>query len=260
MKGKVVILAGGFGTRISEYSNVIPKPMIEIGNMPILWHIMKYYSSFGLKEFVILLGYKGNYIREYFLDYRYRSSVLSIDFKSNEVSMKNRVIEDWKVHLVDTGLHTMTGGRINKVKEIVGEDDFFLTYGDGLSDVNIEKTYDSHKSSGKCLTMTAVKPSGRFGRLSFDDAGNVTHFLEKAKKDESWINGGFFICSPKVFDYLSGEENEIFEQAPLMDMASSHQINCYKHNGFWQCMDTLSDKNKLEDIWKSGEAAWKTWS
>ena len=215
MKGKVVILAGGFGTRISEYSSVIPKPMIEIGNMPIMWHIMKHYSSFGLNEFVILLGYKGSYIREFFLDYRYKGSVLSIDLKNNEVHAKNSDREDWKIELVDTGLNTMTGGRISQIQEIVGDDDFFLTYGDGLSDVDLSKAYDSHKESKKILTMTAVKPSGRFGRLSFDEKGDVTHFLEKAQKDESWINGGFFICQPKIFDYLNGKKDEIFEQPHL---------------------------------------------
>jgi glucose-1-phosphate cytidylyltransferase len=255
---KVLILAGGFGTRLSEETVLKPKPMAEIGDKPILWHIMKLYSSYGFNDFVILLGYKGYYIKEYFANYFLHNSSISITLNENKIEVLKNTVEPWKVTLLDTGLETMTGGRIKRAQEIVGDDSFMLTYGDGVSDINIKSLLESHKSHGKAITMTAIQPEGRFGALEVDDSGRVHSFLEKPKGDGKWINGGFFVCSPKVFDYIDGDDS-VFEQGPLEQLASDGELYSYKHSGFWKCMDTLSDKNSLNQLWKTNQAKWKTW-
>jgi glucose-1-phosphate cytidylyltransferase len=255
---KVLILAGGFGTRLSEETVLKPKPMAEIGDKPILWHIMKLYSSYGFNDFVILLGYKGYYIKEYFANYFLHNSSISITLNENKIEVLKNTVEPWKVTLLDTGLETMTGGRIKRAQEIVGDNSFMLTYGDGVSDINIKSLVDSHKSHGKAITMTAIQPEGRFGALEVDDTGKVHSFLEKPKGDGKWINGGFFVCSPKVFDYIDGDDS-VFEKDPLEQLARDGELYSYKHSGFWKCMDTLSDKNSLNQLWKTNQAKWKTW-
>lgn len=255
---KVLILAGGFGTRLSEETVLKPKPMAEIGDKPILWHIMKLYSSYGFNDFVVLLGYKGYYIKEYFANYFLHNSSISITLNENKIEVLKNTVEPWKVTLLDTGLETMTGGRIKRAQEIVGDDSFMLTYGDGVSDINIRSLLDSHKSHGKAITMTAIQPEGRFGALEVDDSGRVHSFLEKPKGDGKWINGGFFVCSPKVFDYIDGDDS-VFEKEPLEQLARDGELYSYKHSGFWKCMDTLSDKNSLNQLWKTNQAKWKTW-
>jgi glucose-1-phosphate cytidylyltransferase len=255
---KVLILGGGFGTRLSEETVLKPKPMAEIGDKPILWHIMKLYSSYGFNDFVILLGYKGYYIKEYFANYFLHNSSISITLNENKIEVLKNTVEPWKVTLLDTGLETMTGGRIKRAQEIVGDNSFMLTYGDGVSDINIKSLVDSHKSHGKAITMTAIQPEGRFGALEVDDTGKVHSFLEKPKGDGKWINGGFFVCSPKVFDYIDGDDS-VFEKDPLEQLARDGELYSYKHSGFWKCMDTLSDKNSLNQLWKTNQAKWKTW-
>jgi glucose-1-phosphate cytidylyltransferase len=255
---KVLILAGGFGTRLSEETVLKPKPMAEIGDKPILWHIMKLYSSYGFNDFVILLGYKGYYIKEYFANYFLHNSSISITLNENKIEVLKNTVEPWKVTLLDTGLETMTGGRIKRAQEIVGDNSFMLTYGDGVSDINIKSLVDSHKSHGKAITMTAIQPEGRFGALEVDDTGKVHSFLEKPKGDGKWINGGFFVCSPKVFNYIDGDDS-VFEKDPLEQLARDGELYSYKHSGFWKCMDTLSDKNSLNQLWKTNQAKWKTW-
>jgi glucose-1-phosphate cytidylyltransferase len=255
---KVLILAGGFGTRLSEETVLKPKPMAEIGDKPILWHIMKLYSSYGFNDFVILLGYKGYYIKEYFANYFLHNSSISITLNENKIEVLKNTVEPGKVTLLDTGLETMTGGRIKRAQEIVGDNSFMLTYGDGVSDINIKSLVDSHKSHGKAITMTAIQPEGRFGALEVDDTGKVHSFLEKPKGDGKWINGGFFVCSPKVFDYIDGDDS-VFEKDPLEQLARDGELYSYKHSGFWKCMDTLSDKNSLNQLWKTNQAKWKTW-
>jgi glucose-1-phosphate cytidylyltransferase len=255
---KVAILAGGFGTRISEESDTKPKPMIDIGGKPIIWHIMKHYSSYGVNEFVILLGYKGYVIKEYFANYFLHNSDVTIDVRNNKVEVHNNTSENWKITLVETGLNTMTGGRILKAKKHLEDDTFMLTYGDGLSDIDIDALKRTHKNHGKALTVTAVQPEGRFGSLNILENNNVNSFLEKPKGDGSWINGGFFVCEPKIFDYIKDDET-IFERAPLEEMASDGELFAYKHNGFWKPMDTLRDRNQLNDTWDKGQAQWKRW-
>jgi glucose-1-phosphate cytidylyltransferase len=253
---KSVLLAGGLGSRISEETILKPKPMIEIGGMPILWHIMKNYSTFGINEFVICLGYKGYMIKEFFSNYYLHNSDVTVDLKNNEVSISNSETEPWIVTLVDTGENTMTGGRLKKVEKYL-DDTFCLTYGDGLSDVNITSLIDFHKNKKKSATLTAVQPPGRFGSLSIlDDA--VLKFIEKPKGDNSWINGGFFVFETNVFDFIKNDST-ILEKDPLTSLSTQNQLNAYKHNGFWQPMDTLRDKNYLEGLWNSKNIPWKTW-
>jgi len=256
---KVVILAGGLGTRISEESHLKPKPMIEIGGKPILWHIMKHYSYYGFNDFIICLGYKGYYIKEYFAHYFLHESDVTFDFRNgNQQIIHNHTAEPWRVTLVDTGLETMTGGRVRRIKQFIGEETFMLTYGDGVSDVNINKLVEFHKSHGKLATVTATQPSGRFGALSLGDNNLVYGFQEKPKGDGSWINAGFFVLQPDVFDYIEGDST-VFEKEPLENLAKDGELAAFKHSGFWHPMDTLRDKRQLEQLWESGNPPWKVW-
>lgn len=258
---KVVILAGGMGTRISEESLVKPKPMIELGDTPILWHIMKIYSHYGYNEFIICLGYKGYAIREYFANYYlHMSDAITFDFSAGDevLQVHHNTAESWKVTLVDTGLETMTGGRIKRVQQYVGDEPFMLTYGDGVSDVNIAELVQSHRDSGLYLTLTAVQPDGRFGKLEMEE-DRVSGFAEKTIGDGGWINGGFMVCQPEVFEYITEGDATIFERTPLESMAADGQIHAFKHRGFWQPMDTLREKIMLDKLWAEGEAPWKVW-
>lgn len=261
---KVVILAGGRGTRISEESVSRPKPMIEIGGKPILWHIMKIYSHYGFHEFVICLGYKGYMIKEYFADYYLHTSDVTFDFtQGNRMTVHNNVSEPWKVTLVDTGLDAQTGARIKRVQKYIGNEPFMLTYGDGVSDVDIHDLIDTHKSKpGKAVvTMTAIQPGGRFGVLDIDyNTNGINRFVEKAKEDGGWINGGFMVAEPAVFDYLRDDDQCVFETTPLESIAREGGLHAYKHNGFWQCMDTQRDKLRLNDMWNKNSAPWKLWA
>lgn len=255
---KVVLLAGGFGTRISEESQYKPKPMIEIGDMPILWHIMKTYSSYGFDEFIICAGYKQHVIKQWFADYFLHTSDITFDFtKGNQMIIHDAHAENWKVTVVDTGLHTMTGGRLKRIKKYLGDEPFFMTYGDGVADVNIPATLEFHKSHGKLATMTAIRPESRYGMIDMEN-GLVRSFREKSQSDVGWINGGFMVLDPKVLDYIDGD-GDMFERAPMERLAEDGQLMCYCHEGFWQCMDTLRDKQKLESLWESGKAPWKRW-
>lgn len=256
---KVVILAGGLGTRISEESYLKPKPMIEIGEKPILWHIMKIYSSYGFNDFIICCGYKSYVIKEYFADYYFHNCDVTFDFKSgmNEVKVHSNYTEPWKITIIDTGLNTMTGGRIKRVQSYVGEEDFMLTYGDGVSNININSLLDFHKKHGKAATMTAVKPKGKYGVLEINN-NEIIAFREKDINDTSWVNGGFMILSPHIFKHIEGDET-ILEKEPLENLALSGQLIAYKHEGFWQCMDTQRDKYQLEEFWNTGRAPWKSW-
>ncbi len=256
---KVLLLAGGFGTRLSEETDIRPKPMVEIGGKPILWHIMKLYSTYGFNEFVILLGYKGYYIKEYFANYFRHQSDMTVDFTSNSIEYFNNKSEPWKITLIDTGLNSMTGGRIKRAQEFIGEEPFMLTYGDGVSDINIQELVQFHKSHGKAVTMTSAQPDGRFGALNIDQNNQVIEFQEKPKGDGSWINAGFFVCESKVFDYITEGDSTIFEQAPLKNLAKDGEIFTYKHNNFWMPMDTLRDKIKLNEMWEMKKAPWKVW-
>lgn len=255
---KALILAGGFGTRISEETSLKPKPMVEIGGKPILWHIMKMYSSHGINEFVILLGYKGYYIKEYFSNYFLHQSDITVDLSDNSMEVHNNSSEPWKVTLLDTGVNTMTGGRIKRAKEYIGNETFLITYGDGVSDVDITKTIEYHKSHGKVITMTSVQPAGRFGALDIGEDNSVCSFKEKPQGDGSWINGGFFVCEPKVLDYITGDKT-VFEKEPLENLAGKGELFTYKHQGFWQCMDTVRDKNYLNELWDCEKTPWKKW-
>ena len=257
---KVVLLAGGYGTRISEESHLKPKPMIEIDGKPILWHIMKYYSTFGYNDFIICCGYKGYVIKEFFANYYLYNSDITFDFTTgkNEMTVHNNFAEHWKVTLVDTGLNNMMCDRIKRIKDYIGDEPFMLTYGDGVCDVNIVKLVDFHKKSGKLATLTAVQPDGRFGVIETNEDNMITAFAEKSKEDTGWINAGYFVLEPQIFDYLQ-DDTTIFERAPLEKLANEQQLNAYKHEGFWQCMDTLRDKTYLEDIIKKGVAPWKKW-
>ncbi len=257
---KVVLLAGGFGTRISEESNIKPKPMIEIGGKPILWHIMKQYSHYGYNDFVILLGYKSYVIKEYFANYFLHQSDVTIDLKNNNMEIHNNSSEPWKVTLVDTGLNTMTGGRIKRAQKYIGDESFMLTYGDGVSDINIKELVDFHKKHNGALTMTSVQPEGRFGALEIESNGEVSSFIEKPKGDGHWINAGFFVCDAKVFDYITEGDSTIFEQAPLVGLAKDSEINAFKHSGFWKPMDTLRDKIALNDMYDTNKAPWTVWN
>jgi glucose-1-phosphate cytidylyltransferase len=255
---KVVILAGGLGTRLSEETGLKPKPMVEIGDMPILWHIMKIYSSHGFNDFVICLGYKGYLIKEYFANYFLHKSDVTINLKENSVKVHDSYVEPWNITLVDTGFETMTGGRINRIKQHIGDEPFFLTYGDGVSNVNIQELLDFHKKNKKYCTVTAVQPTGRFGVLNISVENEVHSFFEKPKGDGAWINGGFFICEPQIFNYLSGDST-VWENEPMEQIAKDGQMCAYKHSGFWRPMDTLKDKNDLNDMWVNNIAPWKIW-
>jgi len=255
---KVVILAGGFGTRISEESHLRPKPMIEIGEMPILWHVMKFYSSFGYNDFVICAGYKQSVIKEWFADYYTNHSDITFDFtKKEKIVVHTTATEPWRVTVVDTGVGTMTGGRIKRVARYIGDEPFFLTYGDGVSNVDIAKEVEFHQAHGKLATMTAVHPDARFGVLELDK-NQVIAFREKNEADAGWINGGFMILDPKVIDYIE-DDTTVFEREPLEALANEGQLVAFKHRGFWQCMDTMRDKEKLEKLWASKRAPWKRW-
>jgi glucose-1-phosphate cytidylyltransferase len=254
---KAVILAGGLGTRISEESHLRPKPMIEIGGKPIIWHIMKIYSSYGVNEFVICLGYRGYMIKEYFANYFLHMSDVTIDMARNEVEVHQKGAEPWRVTLIDTGENTMTGGRIKRAGAHIGDHDFFLTYGDGVSDVNIGQSLDFHRAHGRLATVTAVRPQARYGALALDGS-RVTSFVEKPAEGGGLINGGFFVLSPRVIDYIDGDDTP-WEGAPMERLTSEGKVHAYVHGGFWQAMDTLRDKNLLEDLWRSGSAPWKVW-
>ncbi len=254
---RVVILAGGLGSRISEESTVKPKPMIEIGPEPILWHIMKIYSSQGFNDFIICGGYKQNMIKDYFISYLRNHIDIEVNFRGNDVKMLNEHKEEWNVKIIDTGLLTMTGGRIKRIEKYIDEDDFMLTYGDGLSDINLKVLIESHRKSRKFLTVTAVQPKGRFGVLSIDKE-EVIDFTEKPAGDGMWINGGFYVMNRGVFDYIEGDDT-IWEQEPMKRLVNERKVNAYKHYGFWRPMDTMTDKRQLEEIWNSGKAPWKIW-
>ncbi len=258
---KVVIFAGGLGTRLMEETEARPKPMVEIAGKPILWHIMKYYSHYGFNDFVICLGYKQAYIKEYFFNYYYHNSDITIDLENNLTEVHLASSEKFKVTLVDTGLHTNTAGRLQRVQQYVGNETFMLTYGDGLSNVNLHQLLAFHKSKNKLATLTSVQIPGRFGYLETDEDDNVTEFIEKPDDDGIWINGGFFILEPKIFDYLKGDMDSIqWEKIPLTKIAHDGELTAYRHTGFWKCMDALRDKLELEELWKSGNAKWKVWS
>lgn len=256
---KAVILAGGLGTRLSEATNLIPKPMVEIGGKPILWHIMKIYSHYGINDFIICCGYKGYIIKEYFSNYFRHNSDLTVDLQNNSIEIHNNNSEPWKITMVDTGLNTMTGGRVKRIQKYIGDETFLLTYGDGVTDLNIEESIKFHKSTSKLLTVTAYKPSGKFGALDIDDLGTVNSFLEKPAGDGNWINAGFFVCEPQVFDYITEGDNTVFEKKPLENLSKDKQMAAFKHNGFWKPMDTLRDNVELNEMWDKHIAPWKVW-
>lgn len=256
---KVVILAGGLGTRISEESHLKPKPMIEVGDAPILWHIMKYYSSYGFNEFIICCGYKGYVIKEYFADYYLHRSDITFDFSdNNKMIVHNNVAEPWKVTVIDTGLNTMTGGRLKRIQKYVGNETCMMTYGDGVSDVDLDALLKFHREHGKAATLTAIQPGGRFGVLDIDDSQTVRQFSEKAKEDGGWINAGFMVLEPEAFSYIEGDQT-YFEKEPLENMAKDGNLAAYRHEGFWKCMDTMRDKGMLDELWNKGNAPWKRW-
>lgn len=255
---KVLILAGGLGTRLSEETVLKPKPMVEIGGKPILWHIMKLYSFHGYNDFLILLGYKGYLIKEYFANYFLHQSDVTFDIRNNRMEILNNQAEPWKVTLIDTGLNTLTGGRIKRVEKYIGNEPFMLTYGDGVSDVDITNLVDFHKSHGKLITMTSVQPEGRFGSLVLNGNNEVLKFQEKIKGDGNWINGGFFVCQPEVLKYIDGDST-IFERTPLEMLATEKQLITYKHTGFWKPMDTKKDKSDLDDMASGNAAPWMVW-
>lgn len=256
---KVVILCGGFGTRISEESHLKPKPMIEIGDYPILWHIMKIYSFYGFNDFVLCLGYKGHVIKEYFNNYFLHTSDVTIDLKNpNKKTVHSHSAEPWTITMVNTGPNTMTGGRVKRIQSYVKDEPFMLTYGDGVSNINIKTLINYHKKHGKMMTMTSIQPLGRFGMLDMGTNGMVKGFREKPKEDGVWMNGGFFVCQPEVFDYIKDDETSL-EQEPIQDIAKANQLMTYHHNDFWYPMDTLRDKNYLENLWTTDKAPWKLW-
>lgn len=255
---KVVILAGGLGTRLAEETSVRPKPMVEIGDMPILWHIMKIYSSHGFNDFVICLGYKGYVIKKFFIEYFFQRADITVDLKNNSLQVHDSQVEPWKVTLVDTGDESMTGGRIKRIQKHIGDSPFMLTYGDGVADIDVKALLSVHEKSGKKCTVTSVQPSGRFGLLVLDEQNGVASFSEKPKGDGAWINGGFFVCEPSVFKYIN-DDSTIWEKEPLQMLASEGQLQAYKHGGFWRPMDTLKDKMDLNIMWNEQNAPWKIW-
>ncbi len=256
---KVVILAGGYGTRISEETGVKPKPMIEIGDMPILWYIMKIYSAYGINDFIICLGYKGYVIKEFFATYSLRMSDVTFDLRKNKMKIHQNGTEQWKVTLIDTGEKTMTGGRLKRVKDYIGDETFCLTYGDGVTDLNIKELIDFHRDQKALATLTAVQPPGRFGAFNLDrNQHKISTFKEKPQGDSAWINGGFFVLEPGVMDYIEGD-SIVWEREPMEKLAHDGMLSAYRHYGFWQPMDTLRDKNVLEELWQGGKAPWKVW-
>ena len=256
---KTLILAGGKGTRIGEETKVVPKPMVEIGGYPILWHIMKIYSHYGYNDFIILTGYKGHVIKDYFLNYYNRYSDMTIDMSKNDVQIHKMRTEPWTVTMLYTGPDTLTAGRIAKAKSYIGKDSFMLTYGDGVADINIDKLIESHIKSGKLVTLTAVQPEGRFGALDIEEDGIISQFQEKPS--DAWINGGFFVCENKALDYIPADSHDImWERAPLQSIAKDGQLHAYKHEGFWHCMDMLKDKEDLNKMWASKNAPWNLWN
>jgi glucose-1-phosphate cytidylyltransferase len=255
---KVVILAGGLGTRLAEETEVKPKPMVEIGERPILWHIMKYYASYGFNEFVIALGYKGDVIKRFFLEHTALQDSFSIDMRSGKIMINNQIREDWIVHLVDTGLESSTGGRIARARDLLGNEPFMMTYGDGVANVNLNALLSLHKKYNRIVTLTAVRPPARFGGLIFD-GDLISQFTEKPQIGEGWINGGFMIMEPKIFDYIQSDSTNLEAQV-LEELAEEGQLAAYRHDDFWQCMDTLRDKRQLESMWNEGRAPWKTWA
>jgi glucose-1-phosphate cytidylyltransferase len=256
---KVVILAGGLGTRLSEETVLKPKPMVEIGGMPILWHIMKIYSAHGFNDFIICLGYKGYLVKEYFANYFLHKSDVTIDLSDNSIQVHDSQAEPWKITLVDTGIDSMTGGRIKRIQEHTNNETFMLTYGDGVCNIDINKLVEFHKTHGKYCTVSSVQPSGRFGALNILENTSVHSFMEKPKGDGLWINGGFFVCEPQVFDYIKDCDRTIWEQTPMEQIANDGEMNAFKHNGFWRPMDTLKDKNDLNEMWDNNKAPWKIW-
>lgn len=255
---KAVLLAGGLGTRLSEETTIRPKPMVEVGGRPILWHIMKIYSAHGINDFIICCGYKGYVIKEYFANYFLHMSDVTFDMRFNQMNVHCGYAEPWRVTLVDTGEATMTGGRLKRVREHLGNDTFCFTYGDGVSNVNIRELINYHKAQKSLATLTAARPAGRFGAISLDQEDKISSFREKEDGDGAWINGGYFVLEPEVIDYIA-EDATVWEKEPLEKLAELGQLSAYRHNGFWQPMDTLRDKNHLEELWKSGKAPWKTW-
>ncbi|MHB8261236.1 MAG: glucose-1-phosphate cytidylyltransferase [Bacteroidia bacterium] len=255
---KVVILAGGLGTRISEETDLRPKPMVEIGGMPILWHIMKIYSYYGFNEFIICLGYKGYMVKEYFANFFLHHADVTFDLSKNEMQIHKSNSENWKITLVDTGKDTLTGGRVKRIQSYVNNETFMLTYGDGVSNVNISNLIETHRKNNKYVTVTAIQPSGKFGALNIGMNNEVHSFFEKPKGDGSWINGGFFVCQPQLFNYLT-DDSCVLEQSPLENLAKDNQLIAYKHDGFWKPMDTLKDKQDLNEFWNNGKAEWKVW-
>jgi len=256
---KVLILAGGLGTRLGEETHLKPKPMVEIGGQPILWHIMNIYSHYGFNDFVVLCGYKQEYIKHWFVDYYMNHSDITVDLSTNNVQVHKTESEPWRVTLLDTGLNTLTGSRIKKAAKYINNEPFMLTYGDGVSDVNINKLLDTHKKSGHYATMTAIQPAGRFGVLDFGNGNQITEFKEKPQGEGQWINGGFFVCEPQVLDYIPDDKNVMWEADPLQGIMKDGKLGAYRHTGFWQPMDMLRDKEMLNKLWDSGKAPWKVW-
>jgi len=257
---KVVIFAGGLGTRIAEETDTRPKPMVEIGGKPILWHIMKIYSHFGFDEFIICLGYKGYLIKEYFMHYFLHNSDITIELGSNKLDVHYTNTDPFKVTLVDTGLSTKTAGRLKKVRQYIGDEDFMLTYGDGVADIDLSALLKFHKAHGKVATVTAIQPEARFGGMELGADGQVKSFKEKPKGDGKWINGGFFVLRPEVFEFLDGDMDDImWEDGPMENLSRTGQLMAYKHNGFWKCMDAMRDKLELESLWQNNQAKWKIW-
>jgi len=254
---KVAILAGGLGTRLAEETEIKPKPMVEIGGRPILWHIMMHYSHYGFREFVIALGYKGEHIKRWMKEFSELHSHLTVKTKGGEIVKHGNNHPDWTVHLVDTGLDTLTGGRIKRLRSWIGDETFMVTWGDGVSDVNLDKLLEFHRSHGKLATLTAARPPARFGHLEFE-GDRVTVFTEKPQTAEGWINGAFFVLEPGIFDYIEGDQTE-WEKAPLENLAADGQLMAYRHPSFWQCMDTVRDRKLLEKMWQEGDTPWKTW-
>lgn len=257
---KAVILAGGFGTRLSEATNLIPKPMVEIGGKPILWHIMKSYSHYGINEFIICCGYKQYVIKEYFANYFRHNCDMTVDLSNNSIQILNNYSENWKVTMVDTGLNTQTGGRVKRIQQYINNERFLLTYGDGVANIDILETIKQHEENNCILSLTAYKPSGKFGALEIDlESKQVKSFLEKPDGDRNWINAGYFVCEPEIFDYITDGDNTIFERKPLENIAKEGKMHAYLHNGFWKPMDTLRDNVELNEMWDNGKAPWKVW-
>lgn len=256
---KVLLLAGGLGTRLSEETDIRPKPMIEIGGKPIIWHIMKIYSKYGFTEFIVLLGYKGYFIKEYFANYFLHQSDVTLEIATGGMQIHNNSSEPWKVTLVETGSNAMTGARIKKAKPFIGDEPFMLTYGDGVGDVNIQELVEFHKNHKRAMTITSVQPESRFGALEISAGGRVKEFKEKPKDEGGWVNAGFFVCEQKVLDYIGDGDTVIFEREPLINLVRDGEVHTYKHSGFWKPMDTLRDKHQLERLWENDEAPWKVW-